>query len=64
MTTTTHTIPAAPAPIELIPIIERGPAVDRGSSESVNTMRGVLMGLAVVAPFWAAVFGAVAFLAH
>lgn len=64
MTTTTHTIPAAPAPIELIPIIERGPAVDNGRVESVNTVRGILIGLAVVVPFWAAMFGAVALLAH
>ncbi|MBF4459378.1 hypothetical protein [Pseudoclavibacter sp. VKM Ac-2867] len=64
MTTTTHNIPAAPAPIELISIIERGPAVDNGRVESVNTMRGALMGLAFAVPFWAAVFGAVAFLAH
>lgn len=62
MTTTTHTIPAAPAPIELIPIIERGPAVDNGRVESLKTMRGILIGLVLVVPFWAAVLGGFALL--
>lgn len=64
MTTTTHHIPAASSPIEPIPIFERGPGADRGYSESVKTMRGILIGLAIAVPFWAAVFGAVALLAR
>lgn len=64
MTSTTHAIPAAAAQIELIPIIERGPAVDNGQAESVKTMRGVLVGLALVAPFWAGVLGVFALLVN
>ena len=62
--TTTHIIAAAPARIELIPIIERGPAIDNGRVESVKTMRGLLIGLALVAPVWAAVLGGFALLSH
>ncbi|PPF47184.1 hypothetical protein C5B85_02620 [Pseudoclavibacter sp. AY1F1] len=55
MTTTTHPLPAASSPIELIPIIERGPGADRGYSESVKSMRGILIGLAIAVRFWSAV---------
>lgn len=53
--TTTTAIPVADAPLPLIPIIERGPAADRGYAESISVSRGIGLGLAVMAPFWATV---------
>lgn len=59
-----HHLPLATSDFERVPIIEEGPMMDRGYSESVKTMRGVLIGLAVVAPFWAAVLGGIALATH
>ncbi|MBF4549302.1 hypothetical protein [Pseudoclavibacter sp. VKM Ac-2888] len=62
MTATAHTIPAATSMIQLVPVIERGPSLDRGHTESVRTMRGILVGLAIVVPFWGAVIAGAALL--
>lgn len=64
MTALAHATRAAPASAELIPMIDRGIGIDGGRSESVKTVRGVLVALALVAPFWMGVLEAIALLAR
>lgn len=59
-----HVFPAATSKIDLVPVIERGPVLDDGHSESVKVMRGLLVGLAIVAPFWAVLLGGIALATH